>query len=140
MTKGRSLPDDSHTHWQVLTPVHRVLAIYNDNIYDLSDYLQTLADNNGGSGYGYLDGDIVALFKQQPGQDITKSVDQVYASMDTNKASATKICLNNLFYIGQTDFRKGARCQIPNYLLLAFSALIALTIVAKCEFPRLSLA
>lgn len=120
--------------------MHRVLAVYNNNIFDLSDYLQTLADNNGGAGYNFLDDDLVALFKQQPGQDITKSADQVYASMDANKASTTKICLNNLFYVGQTDFRKGARCQIPNYLLLGFSALIALTIVAKCNYPGLSLA
>ena len=140
MTRGKSLPDDSRTLRQVLTPVHRVLAIYNGNIYDLSDYLQTLADNNGGSGYSYLDGDIVALFKQQPGQDITKSVDQVYASMDTNKALATKICLNNLFYIlhRPNGLPKGCTMPIPNYLLLAFSALIALTIVAKCEFLSLS--
>ena len=126
--------------WASLDSIHRVLAIYNNNIYDLSDYLQTLSDNNGGAGYDYLDSDLVALFKQQPGQDITKSLDQVYASMDTNKALATKICLNNLFYTGQTDFRKGARCQIPNYLLLAFSALIALTILVKCKYLRFSLA
>ena len=59
--------------------------------------------------------------------------------MDTNQALATKICLINLFYIGQTDFRKGARCQIPDYLL-AFSALIALTILAKCKYLSFSLA
>jgi chitin synthase len=139
MTRGKS-SDDSTLLGKVLTPACRVLAIYNNNIYDLSDYLQTLADNNGGSGYSYLDGDLVALYKQQPGQDITKSADQVYASMDASKASATKICLNNLFYIGQTDFRKGPRCQIPNYLLLAFSALIALTILVKCKYLGLSFA
>lgn len=115
------------------------MAIYNKNIYDLSDYLQTFSDNNGGAGYDFLNSDIVALFKQQPGQDITKSADKVFASMDASKASATKICLNNLFLVGETDFRKGPRCQIPNYLLLAFSALIALTIVAKCEYIGSSL-
>ena len=71
------------------------MAIYNTQIYDLSDYLQTLSDNNGGSGYNYLDSDLVALFKQQPGQDITKSADKVFASMDASKVSATKTCLNN---------------------------------------------
>ena len=114
------------------------MAIYNTKIYDLSDYLKTLADNNGGAGYDYLDSDLVALFKQQPGQDITKSVDKVFASMDASKTSATKTCLNNLFLVGETDFRKGPRCQIPNYLLLAFSALIALTILVKCMYLGLS--
>lgn len=110
------------------------MAIYNTKIYDLSDYLQTLSDNNGGAGYNFLDSDLVALFKQQPGQDITKSADKVFASMDANKALATKTCLNNLFLVGETDFRKGPRCQVPNYLLLAFSALIAFTILIKCMY------
>ena len=69
------------------------MAIYNTQIYDLSDYLQILSDDNGGSGYNYLDSDLVAHFKQQPGQDITKSADKVFASMDASKVSET--CLNN---------------------------------------------
>ena len=46
----------------------RVLAIHKNNIYDLSDHLQTLSDNNGGARQHYLDGDLIALLKQQPGQ------------------------------------------------------------------------
>ena len=48
--------------------MHRVLAIHKNNIYDLSDDLQTLSDNNGGARQHYLDGDLIALLKQQPGQ------------------------------------------------------------------------
>ena len=82
------------------------MTIYNTKMYGLSDYLQTLFDNNGGAGFNYLDSDLVALFMQQPGQDSTKSADKVFAS----KASATRTCLSNLFLVGKTDFRKSPRC------------------------------
>src|ERR1700748_307581 len=112
------------------------MAIYNTKPYGLSEYLQTLSDNNGGTGHNYLDSDLV---KQQPGQDIATPADKVFASMDASKASATNTCLNNLFLVGETDFRKGPQCQIPNNLLLAFSALIALTILVKCMYLGSSL-
>ena len=42
-------------------------------------------------------------------------------------------CLKNAFYRGEKDFRKSPRCTANNYILLAFSVLIAVTILAKCK-------
>jgi chitin synthase len=117
------------------------MAVYNDRIYDLSDYLQTLMDNNGGGGYDYLDKDFVALFKQQAGQDITKAVDNVFMTLSDHSVRAHKACLNNRFMYGRTDFRLTARCTVQAYLLIVASAIIAFTILIKCKHvPPASLA
>lgn len=109
------------------------MAIYAGSVYDLSDYLQTLNDNNGGAGYNYLDSDLVDIFKQQPGQDVTKAVNRLFGSLSSNAVAANKACLNNRFLLGKTDFRKTPRCTAQGWLLVAFSAIIASTILVKCE-------
>jgi chitin synthase len=108
------------------------MAVYNNRIYDLSDYIQTYNDNNGGGGADYLSSDVVAVFKQQSGQDITKEIEAVFGAMSEHDKAAHKACLNNRFMYGQTDFRKTARCTVQGYFLIAFSAVIAFTILIKC--------
>jgi chitin synthase len=113
--------------------LHRIMAVYNNRIYDLSDYIQTLSDNNGGGGYDYLDKNVVDVFKQQPGQDITQAVDSVFSNLSDHSVAAHKACLNNRFMYGQTDFRLTPRCTVQGYMLIVASALIALTILVKCK-------
>jgi chitin synthase len=113
-------------------------AIYNNNIYDLSDYFATIDYHSTSSGagvpnYDFLNENITALFKQEPGADITKKMDKVFASMSQEDVQTQMTCLNNAFYLGVTDFRKTAKCTVQNYLLLAFSILLMSTILAKCE-------
>jgi chitin synthase len=111
----------------------RVMAVYSDRIYDPSDYLQTLTDNNGGGGYDYLDKDLVGLFKQQAGQDITNAVDNVSMTLSDHSVKAHNARLNNRFMYGKTNFRLTARCTVQGYLLIVASAIIALTILVKCK-------
>jgi chitin synthase len=40
-------------------------------------------------------------------------------------------CLENLFYVGRTDFRKTAKCQVNDYILLAFTIILCAVIVIK---------
>lgn len=117
---------------RILT-LQRVLAVYNDRIYDLSDYLATYTANNGGGGYDYIDKDLVSLFKQQAGQDITKAADTLFATMSDHDVKAHKACLNNRFMYGRTDFRLTPRCTVQGYLLIVASVIIALTILVKCK-------
>jgi chitin synthase len=98
--------------------LHRILAVYNDRIYDLSDYIQTLTDNNGDGRYDYLDKDVVDVFKQQSGQDITQAVDSILAILSDHSVKAHKACLNNRFMYGKTDFRLTLGAQSRDICLL----------------------
>lgn len=55
-----------------------------------------------------------------------KDLNLDYDTLTTNMA-----CIETLFYVGETDFRETARCQVQPDLLLAFAVLIMATIAAK---------
>ncbi len=107
-------------------------AIYQDGIYDLSDYFNTLTLNGNAQAYQFLDHSVTQYWTQQPGQDITKSVNEALAAMNPTLAAQNKNCLNNAFFRGKTDFRTTPRCVVPNVLPLAFSGIICAIILAKC--------
>ncbi|KAG1751279.1 glycosyltransferase family 2 protein [Suillus paluster] len=108
---------------QATTP--RSWAIYDGSIYDLTDYLYTLnMIDLDVPQYNFLDPNLVALFEQQAGQDITSALNTILAAMGTANSTANMDCLANAFYWGETDFRYTPRCQVQNYLLLAFSSII----------------
>ncbi|WWC67367.1 uncharacterized protein I206_101275 [Kwoniella pini CBS 10737] len=111
-------------------------AIYNKKLYDLSDYLYTVQYYSGSSGtdlpnYSFLNEDITGLFQSSAGQDITKAMNEILAKMSSDDVANNLKCLDNAFYVGQMDFRKEAKCLVQNYLLLAFSIIIMVTIGAK---------
>ncbi|KZO98083.1 glycosyltransferase family 2 protein [Calocera viscosa TUFC12733] len=111
-------------------------AIVNNGVYDLSDYFFTIQQNSAASGagvpnYQFLNQDLTDLWKQQPGQDISSGFSKVMAGLSADQQTAQLDCLNNAFYVGQTDFRLTARCQVQNYLLLVMSGIIMATMLAK---------
>ncbi|THH18601.1 hypothetical protein EW146_g2427 [Bondarzewia mesenterica] len=107
-------------------------AIYEDNLYDLSDYFYTIDQNTGNTGsYTFLNSDITDVFQQQSGQDITKPLSKVLAALDDTTRQQNLYCLNNRFYVGKPDFRKTARCQVQNYLLLVASSILVASMVVK---------
>ncbi|KAG8855852.1 hypothetical protein FRB96_006674 [Tulasnella sp. 330] len=108
-----------------------IWAIYENGIYDLSDYFNTLTLNGNAANYKFLDSSITDLWQQQGGQDITTSVNEALAAMDSTTAAQTKECIENVFYRGIVDFRTSPRCVIPNVIPLAFSGIICLIIVIK---------
>lgn len=117
----------------------RQWAIYKSKVYDLSDYLYTVQYYSSSSGtdlpnYSFLNDDISGLFQQSAGQDITKEMDTALAKMSTDDAANQIKCLDNAFYVGETDFRLTARCTVQNWLLLAFSIILMTTILSKCTF------
>jgi chitin synthase len=83
--------------------------------------------------YSFLNEDLTNLFKNQPGQDLTKDIDKVLAKMSVEDAKLQTDCLDNAFLVAKTDFRLTPRCTVQNYLLLAFSVLLMSTIAMKCE-------
>ncbi|SPO45320.1 chitin synthase 6 [Moesziomyces antarcticus] len=110
---------------------YRNWAVVNSKVYDISDYLNTLNVYQTNAAYDFLDSSLVALFKSQAGQDITADFTEVMAGFNTTYRGATQACLDNVFYVGKTDFRNTARCEVQNYLLLGFSVLLVATVLAK---------
>ncbi|KAG1871344.1 glycosyltransferase family 2 protein [Suillus subalutaceus] len=110
----------------------RTWAIYDNSIYDLTDYVYTMNTINlNVASYSFLDTNLVAVFEEQAGQDITDALNAVLGAMSAENRTANMDCLSNAFYYGETDFRYTARCQVQNYLLLAFSSIIMSSMALK---------
>jgi chitin synthase len=117
----------------------RIWGIWANGIYDLTDYVWTLGINaNSPTTAQFLDTNLSDVFKQQTGQDITQQIDSVLAAMDPQTRNQNVNCLKNVFYIGELDFRKTARCQVQNILLIIFSAILMASMGLKCMFSSLS--
>ncbi|EMD40311.1 glycosyltransferase family 2 protein [Gelatoporia subvermispora B] len=103
----------------------RFWAIWDGGVYDLSDYINTVTINQGATAeFQFLNTNLTALWQQQPGQDLTKEINSVLAQMDPTTRQENVDCIKNVFYLGETDFTKTARCQVQNILLLVFSCII----------------
>lgn len=103
----------------------RSWVIKDDNIYDLTDYFYTLKQMNNQDSYDFLPSSITELFKNYPGTDVTDKWPQTENATDAQK------CLDYVFLKGKVDFRDSARCQVNNYILLAFTLLICVVILVK---------
>ncbi|KAK0443981.1 glycosyltransferase family 2 protein [Desarmillaria tabescens] len=87
----------------------KIWAVWDDNLYDLTDYFNTQDTYSTYTSYQFLDSGVEDVFKQQSGKD-------------------------NNFYVGQTDFRKSARCQVQNYMLIVFTVIIMASLLAALQF------
>ncbi|KAJ1581371.1 hypothetical protein NDA11_001953 [Ustilago hordei] len=110
---------------------YRQWAVVNSKLYDISDYLNTISIYQTNPAYDFLDSSIISLFKSQAGGDITADFNDVMMTFNETYRGAIQACLDNTFYVGKTDFRNTAKCQVQNYLLLAFSVLLVTTVLAK---------
>ncbi|KAL1305423.1 hypothetical protein AAFC00_002308 [Neodothiora populina] len=115
------------------------IAIINKRIYDFTDYIVggrtsqyppgtdmstvTPPDTN------FMDQDLVDLFQQRAGQDITKDFKRL--DMDPGLRQRMQTCMDNLFYVGDVDHRNSARCLFATYLLLAISLFLVAVILVK---------
>ncbi|KAI0076909.1 chitin synthase [Panus rudis PR-1116 ss-1] len=109
----------------------RNLVVWNNGIYDLTDYIYTVQTRQNQASDMFLNSDIVDLFKQRAGQDVTKDMEKVLAGLDPTTRAQNVNCLNNQFYWGQTDFRKTARCQVQSWILIAISAVLMSSMALK---------
>ena len=79
--------------------------MWNNGVYDLTDYVYTFSTTTGATSDPFLNSDIVDLFKQRAGQDITQPLEKVLAALDVTTREQNVACINKMFYMGQTDFR-----------------------------------
>ncbi len=103
----------------------RYWVIINNNIYDLTDYFYTLGVMSGYATYDFFPSEITNIFQNNPGQDVTSQ----WGTDATFQNSLN--CLNNAFYQGKVDFRDTAKCQVNNYILLAFTIILCTVILVK---------
>ena len=115
----------------------RIWGVWDERVYDLTDYFNTINVRQGVTDFQFLDKDIAAVFQQQSGQDVTEALEKVFAQKDATTVQQNTYCLQNVFYIGRTDFRNTPRCQVQSYLMLAASGIIAATMLLKCTFLSL---
>lgn len=110
--------------------------IYENKVFDLTDYMKTLKDMNNNARYTFLNARIVNLVRNNPGADLTEQINSLlerWAGNVTENASLrnTMNCLNNRFYVGITDFRETPRCQVSRWIMLAFTIIICAVILIK---------
>jgi chitin synthase len=110
--------------------------IIDGSIYDLNNYFYTLGLMNNIALYDYLDSDFAQMVKQNAGQDLTEKWTALRLAASNNATALASLdntfnCVRNTFYIGIPDFRWGARCQVNNYILLAFTVILCSVIGVK---------
>lgn len=113
-----------------LTYCRSMWAIYDNSVYDLTDYVYTA---NLDKQFNFINDDIVSLFQQQPGQDITQSLNRILGTLEPQVRDQNLNCISNLFFIGKPDFRDSARCQVQNVLLLVITIILMVSVAVKCE-------
>jgi chitin synthase len=105
--------------------INRMWVIINSKIYDLTDYYHTLDVEDNYNTYKFIPTEVSNLIKNNPGLDVT---DQWGTS---NNFLNSLNCMNNAFYVGKTDFRKTPKCEVNNYILLAFTIILCTVILVK---------
>ena len=103
----------------------RPWVIISGNIYDLTDYFNTLTLRGSTGNYSFFPEEVSDLIKNNAGSDITSQW------KTTANYSKSLNCMENAFYHGKVDFRKTAKCQVNNYILLGFTILLCTVILVK---------
>lgn len=116
--------------------MQRIWSVWDNNLYDLTDYFNTQDTYSTYTSYKFLDSSIEDVFKQQAGKDITNDLNTALSALNDTYREQNINCLKNNFYVGKTDFRKTARCQVQNYMLIVFTVIIMSSVALKCSlFP-----
>ncbi|KAL8828053.1 MAG: hypothetical protein Q9170_006765 [Blastenia crenularia] len=104
---------------------NRQWVILHGKVYDLTDYYHTVDIKAKNALYTWFPDDVSELITNNPGGDITS---QWKTTSNFTKAYG---CMENVFYTGKLDFRKSAKCQVNNYILLAFTVILCTVILVK---------
>jgi chitin synthase len=98
------------------------------SVYDMTDYFYNLNTvHKGDTAYAFFPSLVVEAIEGNPGGDMTSA----FAKLNSTIMDPTLQCLNNYFYTGQVDFRTTVKCQINNYILLAFTIILCAVILVK---------
>lgn len=122
---------------KTLSEKQNFMAILDGRVYDLTEYLKSGRKQRNPPGepeptnveaIDFLHPLVVELFQQKSGEDVTK----LWEALNIGSVKRDmKLCLDNLFYVGDVDTRNSVRCQFAEYLVLAVSILLASVIAFK---------
>ena len=101
-------------------------VILKGKIYDLTDYFHTKKQGNNLPMFSFIPDKVSDVISGGVGTDITSQ--WIDKDPDFQK---TLNCMDNTFYKGKTDFRETPRCQVNNYILLAFTIILCAVILTK---------
>ena len=105
---------------------NRQWVILKEKVYDLTDYFYTKKTQGNIDMYSFIPEKVSDILQQGAGTDITG------AWKDNDVAfGQTLNCLDNVFYAGKIDFRARPKCQVNNYILLAFTIVLCAVILTK---------
>ena len=114
------------------------IAYINGRVYDFTSYVAGGRQPQYPPGYdqpegrpnsNFMDENVVDLFQQRSGQDVTKYWEAL--KIDPALRSRMQVCMDNLFYVGNVDTRSSPQCQFAKYILLAISLLLVSVICFK---------
>ena len=106
---------------KVSSPQKKLIVI-GPNVYDVSSYFNSQVK--------FLGPYVEAMLANFYGKDATPQWQQI-AKQNLTEARAYMNCMNNLFYIGQLDQRGSLKCQLQDYVLLSFTAILCIVICCK---------
>jgi chitin synthase len=109
-------------------------VILKGKIYDFTNYYYTLDLYDNLATYEFLDPTVQQMITENPGLDITSKWNDNFKSANASyqvDLLNNLNCFNNMFYAGIPDFRDSVKCQINNYILLAFTIMLCTVIVVK---------
>ncbi|KAF2109855.1 chitin synthase-domain-containing protein [Lophiotrema nucula] len=99
-----------------------------DRVYDLTNYFHTLDLMDNGAQYKFLDPDLEDMVTNYAGQNLMEKFNN---GLNDTARSHNLQCLDNMFFVGKTDFRKTARCQVNDYILLGMTIILCCVIGVK---------
>jgi chitin synthase len=99
-----------------------------DAVYDLSDYYYNKDTvHRQDPRYEFFPPEFIDMVEANAGDNIMEE----FKTLNQSAYARTYQCLQNYFYVGRTDFRTTARCQVNNYILLAFTIILCAVIGIK---------
>ncbi|KUI54886.1 Chitin synthase 6 [Cytospora mali] len=111
-------------------------VIYDDKVYDLTDYFYTKDLESTLDSYAFLDSDLTDVVSSNLGEDVTDKWNALFKNAANNATKTASLknslnCIENTFYVGIKDFRYSPRCQVNNWILLAFTIILCSVIAVK---------
>lgn len=113
-------------------------VIYDNQIFDLTDYTYTLDLMDDADAYNFLNTNMTSVASENYGLDVTDKwnalIKEAKKSGNTTEYANlmnSLTCMKNTFYVGIPEFRYSAKCQFNNYILLAFTCILCAVILIK---------